>query len=415
MKIAVIGAGISGISSAFELVANGHDVTVFEKSNAAAEGASFATNGLMASSLMQPLTLSASEPSHWNRFLKNAKPLSVRSGMRWNDLQWLWQWSKYGNTETLTASIQNLRALYAYSLERMRSIASHANLDYEQSNGQLVILRTAEDENMLRPRLSLLKDCGVEFQILSHEQCVKYEPALSLSTEFHAGIHFPNDEVANCRQFAMLLKAELLQKNVDFQFNAKVKGIKTTPHLSILLEGDNQARPFDHIVLCAGSDTPMLLQALQCDFASTSICNYTLTLPIRETTLAPRSAVLDTKTNITLHRLGQRIRVCGGYELGADVSKKHKKTMNHMYQVMEQFFPGAAMHQAGSQIFKSSQLITATGLPYIGASRVAGLWINAGHGVHGWGTACGSAKLIADLITKKEPEIGALAFQRLGY
>ena len=93
MKIAVIGAGISGISSAFELVANGHDVTVFEKSNAAAEGASFAPNGLIASSLMQPLSLSDGDTSHWNRFLNNAKPLSARSGLRWKDLQWLWQWS----------------------------------------------------------------------------------------------------------------------------------------------------------------------------------------------------------------------------------------------------------------------------------------------------------------------------------
>lgn len=412
MKIAVIGAGITGISTAYELVSHGHHVTVFEKSNAAAEGASFAPNGLIAPSMIQPLALCASDPNTWSRFAKNAKPFSLRSGLRWSDMQWLWQWNKHGNTESLASTIQNLRSLYTYSQERMRTIASHANFEYEQSMGQLVVLRTAEDENLLQPRLNFLKECGIEFQVLNHAQCIKYEPALSLSTEFHAGIHFPHDEVANCRQFAMLLKAELQQKNVDFQFSTKVKQIVATPRLAIALEGESEASYFDHIVLCAGPDTPALLHPLQCNFASTVVCNYSLTLPIRETTLAPRSAVLDTKTNMTLHRLGQRIRVCGGYELGAKVSHKHKKTMHQMYQVMEQFFPGAALHQAGSLLFKSGQLMTTNGLPFIGTSRIAGLWVNAGHGVHGWGTACGSAKLIADLITKIDPEIDGLAFQR---
>lgn len=411
MKIAVIGAGITGISTAYALTAAGHSVTVFDKSSAAAEGASFAPNGLMAPSLLQTLAISACDTGQWRRVRNNANLLSLRSGARWHDLQWLWQWSQMGSTEHILPTIQNLQALYTYSSDCMRSITSHANFDMEQSNGHVAVLRTPADEALWRPRLTLLKQCGVIFQELSREECLKFEPALSLSTNFLTGLYFPNDQVANCRQFAMLLKAELLQKKVGFQFNAKVQEIRTSPRLSVYLEGESQARDFDHIVVCTGANIQALLQPLGSHLTGTILHNYSLTLPIRESTLAPRSAVFDTQSNITVHRLGQRVRVCGGAELGGHAEHKNKKIINQLYQTLETFFPGAAQHTASAQIFKAGQWITRTGMPRIGASRIPGVWINAGHGVHGWGTACGSAQLIADLIAKKEPEIATQAFQ----
>ena len=411
MKIAVIGAGIIGITSAYELATAGHAVTVFEKSNAAAEGASFAPSGLMAPSLVHPMALGAHPASQWSRLLKNAQLFSLGRGLRSADLQWLWQWSHAGQPASLPETIQSLQALYAYSMERMRAITSHASLEFEQSTGQLAVVRTEADEAALRPTLALLKESGIVFKELSREEAMKIEPALSLSTDFHASIYFPNDEVANCRQFAMLLKNELLNKKVDFQFNTHVAHIRTTPDLSLYIEGEAHARSFDHIVVCSGAATHSLLQPLQSDFSQANVCSYSLTLPIREATLAPRSAVLDTQTHITLHRLGQRIRLCGGAELGGTLLRKDTKVINKLYRMLEQFFPGAALHTAGAQVFKSSYSTTSSRLPRVGASRIPGVWINAGHGVHGWGTACGSAKLIADFIGKKEPGISALPFQ----
>ena len=84
-----------------------------------------------------------------------------------------------------------------------------------------------------------------------------------------------------------------------------------------------------------------------------------------------------------------------------------------MYQMLEQLFPGAALHNTGEQVFKGSQLVSGSGLPVIGASTIPGVWLNIGHGNHGWGTACGAAKIIADLIAKKEPEIAVTAFHAL--
>ena len=411
MKIAVIGAGIIGITSAYELADAGHDVTVFEKYNAVAEGASFAPSGLIAPSLLHPMALGAHTPVQWRRFLKNAQQFSLGRGLRSADLQWLWHWSHAGQPESLATTIQSLQALYAYSMQRMRTIAAHASLEFEQSTGQLAVVRTEADEAALRPTLTLLKESGIVFKQLSREEAMKVEPALSLSTDFHAGIYFPNDEVVNCRQFAMLLKNELVQKKVNFQFNAHVAHIKTTPDLSLHVEGEAHSRSFDHIVVCSGAATHSLLQPLQSDFSQAIVCSYSLTLPLREAALAPRSAVLDTQTHITLHRLGQRIRLCGGAELGGKLLHKDNRAINKLYRMLEQFFPGAAQHTAGAQVFKSSYSIASSRLPRVGASRVPGVWINAGHGVHGWGTACGSAKLIADFIAKKTPEISTLPFQ----
>jgi D-amino-acid dehydrogenase len=143
------------------------------------------------------------------------------------------------------------------------------------------------------------------------------------------------------------------------------------------------------------------------------VSSYTLTLPVREPTLAPVASIADLHNQTIIHRLGQRIRVCAGAELGAPTAHKKSKTIHRMYQLLEQLFPGAALHNTGEQICKGSQLLSGNGLPMIGASAIAGVWINAGHGYHGWGTACGAAKIIADLVARKEPEIDASAFHAL--
>jgi D-amino-acid dehydrogenase len=413
MKIAVIGAGIIGITCAYELSVQGHEVTVYDQSGAAAENASFAPNGLIAPSLLHPLALSSSAPQQWQRFTQNLQKFSGLRGVRPHDLHWLWQWSQHGAPECIAQTMHQLHSLYHFSMERMRAIASHARLEYEHNAGQLAIVRNDKDEALLRPKLDLLKNCGIVFQELNRDQCLKIEPALALSTEFRTGIYFPNDSTANCRQFAMLLKAELSHKGAKFQFSRKVREILTSPHLALRTEGDEKTQSFDHIVLCTGAHTQALMPSANQRWQSSTVSSYTLTLPIRESTLAPVAAVWDIQNNTTVHRMGQRVRICAGTELTSPNNHKNKKTINRLYQILEQLFPGAVMHQSGEQICKSSSLVSGSGLPLLGASAVPGVWINAGHGFHGWGTACGSAKIIADLIAKKEPELAIEAFQAL--
>ncbi len=411
MKIAVIGAGIIGMTSAYELSVMGHEVTVFDKSGTIAENASFAPSGLIAPSLLHPMALSASAPNPFRRFLENLEKFSHLRHARPHDLQWLWQWSQHGDPENIHQTVQHLHTLYHYSSERRQSISSHACFEYEHNTGQLIIIRNDADEAKLRPRLTLLKSCGVVFRELSRNDCLKIEPALALSTDFQTGIYFPNDSSANCRQFAMLLKNEVQQKQVRFQFNTTVVKIQSSPTLGVHVQGESSSRNFDHIVLCTGSDSQRLLPTT--NLRSATVSSYTLTLPVREPTLAPVASIGDLYNHTVIHRLGQRIRVCAGAELGTPTAHKKTKTIHRMYQMLEQLFPGAALHNTGEQIFKGSQLISGTGLPVIGASAIPGVWINTGHGYHGWGTACGAAKIIADLIAKKAPEIATTAFQPL--
>jgi D-amino-acid dehydrogenase len=414
MRIAVIGAGIVGITSAYELAMDGHSVTLFDQSNAAAENASFAPSGLIAPSLLHPFALSARAPLQWQRFASNFNKLSNLRYTRPSDLQWLWQWSQHGAPDTLKATVQSLQSLYHYSMERMTTISSHARLEYEHNNGQIAIVRHAADEALLRPQLDLLKECGTPFKELSRNECLKLEPALALSTEFQTGIHFPNDATANCRQFAMLLKAELARKQTQFQFNQRVLRVQATPTPGLIVQGVPDVQYYDHIVLCAGTNSARLLPTNDArHWRTASISAHTLTLPIRESTLAPVGAIWDVQNSTTIHRLGQRIRICSGAEFGTSAVRKNSTTINRLYQILEQLFPGAALHQVGEQVFKGSQLVSSTGLPLIGASALPGIWLNAGHGFHGWGTACGSAKIIADLIAKKEPEIATQGFHAL--
>jgi D-amino-acid dehydrogenase len=413
MKIAVIGAGIIGMTTAYELSVLGHDVTVFDKSGTVAEYASFAPNGLIAPSLLHPMALSACAVGSFQRFARNLRKFSNLRRARPHDLQWLWQWSQHGNPDTIHQTMQQLHTLYRYSMERMQTLSTHAHLDYEHNAGQLAMIRDDTEERAVRPHLNLLKSCGVAFRELSRNDCLKIEPALALSTEFQTAIYFPDDISANCRQFAMLVKNELQHKRVRFQFNTTVVEIQISPTLSLRVKGTSENQSFDHIVLCCGSQNQSLLPSTNTGMRNAVVSSYTLTLPVREPTLAPTASIADLHNHTIIHRLGQRIRVCAGAELGAPTTHKRAKTVHRMYQMLEQLFPGAAQHNTGEQIFKGSQSISSTGLPVIGASAVAGVWLNTDHGYHGWGTACGAAKIIADLIGKNEPEIAVAAFHPL--
>ena len=262
----------------------------------------------------------------------------------------------------------------------------------------------------LGPKLEALKALDVRFNVLSPEQARALEPGLDAHFPLHAAIQFPGDEVANARQFCHSIKDEAIRLGVVFHFNASVAQLQAGARPSLLVAGSTSAHAFDAIVVCSGgADAIDGIGAARLPL--TLVHGHSISLPVRESLHAPTSAVLDCRTGISVVRLGARIRVSGGGELGLRTRQTQSKGTRPLFHLLQTSFPGGASYQSGVQIWHGSSAFTPDALPLVGATSTPGIFLNIGHGHNGWAMACGSARLVTDLIAKKSTDIDATPLQ----
>ncbi len=415
MKIAVIGAGIIGITTAWELAADGHEVTVFERRSAAAEESSFANAGVVAPGYVTPWAAPGMPWKVLSQLLSRHAPVKVGASLSGAELAWIARWWRACTASRYQASRANLQKLAFYSRERLHAITADLQLDYDRSDGYLVLLRSEADRKLIQPSLQVLKDAGVKFDEVDDKSARRIEPALNPDTPFFGGIHLPGDEVGNCRQFAMLLKNECQRAGVNFAFN------KTVTHL-IPISADNGAGirladepaplPFDATVVCAGLAAMDLLRPLGVKVPMAAVYGYSISAPIRESINAPRSAVMDERYKVAISRLGQRVRIAGSAEIGGRADQHRKSSLQTLYKVLNDWFPGAAIQSSGVQVWKGARPMLPDGPPVIGDSGVPGVWLNLGHGSSGWALACGSARALADELGRRTPSIDLSGFRQ---
>ncbi|APW39185.1 amino acid dehydrogenase [Rhodoferax koreense] len=422
MKIAVIGAGVIGVTTAFELAADGHAVTVFERRSAAAEETSFANAGLIAPGYVTPWAAPGMPKKVLASLFSRHAPVKLALPLSGADIGWMWKWFQACKLETYLANRARMQRLAFYSRERLHLLTAELRFEYDRSDGYMVLLRAEKDRALVQPGVQVLRDAGVKFKELDADGARQIEPALSTDTPLLGAVHLPDDEVGNCRQFTMLLKAEAQRMGVNFEFNRTVAQIETAGGASVKIANEPAPRSFDAIVLCAGVASAALLRPMGVKVPLAAVYGYSITANIREPLNAPRSAVMDERYKVAISRLGQRVRVAGSAEIGGQLQTKREAAVQTLYKVLHDWFPGAAQLAngvGGVQEWKGARPMLPDGPPIVGAAPDASgqrrLWLNLGHGSSGWALSCGSARAIADLVAGRTPEVDldGLGFDRL--
>ena len=419
MKIAVIGAGVIGITTAYELAADGHEVTVFERRGAAAEETSFANAGVVAPGSVTPWAAPGMPGKVLGHLLSRHAAVKLSLPLSGTDLAWMWKWWRACKLETYLSNRARLQRLAFYSRERLHHLTTVLQLAYDRSDGYTVLLRSEKDSRLVQPGLQVLRDAGVTFSEINAEAVRKLEPAINPDTEFLGGIHLPDDEVANCRQFALLLKDKARDLGVKFEFSTTVARVNPAGAASVLIAGEDSPRQFDRVVMCAGLASAALLKPLGLKIPMTAVYGYSISAPIREPLNAPRSALMDERYKVAISRLGNRVRVAGSAEIGGSLGKHRASSVQTLYKVLHDWFPGAAQNAntgVSVQVWKGARPMLPDGPPLIGDSGIAGLWLNLGHGSSGWALSCGSARALADVMAGKAADIDmdGLGIGRLG-
>jgi D-amino-acid dehydrogenase len=418
MRLAVVGAGIIGVCTAYELAADGHEVVVFERAAGVAGGTSFANAGVIAPGYVTPWAapgMPAKVLRHlWGRYAP-VRLASVRGTLR--QLPWLLRWWRACRPEVHAANRTRMHRLARYSRDRLDTLTDDLGLDYERSTGYMVLLRTDADLALARNGIKLLSELGVPFTLLDAARARQIEPGLSEETALRAAIHLPDDGVGNCRQFAHLLRQEAQRLGATFRFNDPVRALR--PGTTAELDAVSGSHGFDGVVVCAGPQAARLLRPIGLKLPIAPVWGYSLTAPLRHVDghglLGPRSALMDERFKVAISRLGQRVRVAGSAEIGGRAGDFHPNAMATLYRVLHDWFPGATQ-LAQAQRWKGARPMLPDGPPVIGAGGRPGLWLNLGHGSSGWALAAGSARLLADQIAGREPAVDpdGLGIERLG-
>ncbi len=416
MRVAVIGAGIVGVTTAYELAQDGHEVTVFERRAGVASETSFANAGVQAPGYVTPWAAPGMPWKVTRHLMARHAPVRVGLGSALGNLGWLWRWWRACRASAHNPNRSAMFALARFSRERQAELTKALQLEYEQRSGYLVLLRGVAELAQARGGLKLLAELGVAFELVDADRARRIEPALNPDTPLRAAIHLPHDGVGNCRQFAQLMKAEAQRRGAEFRLDTDVLAIVAGERPALRLA--RQEQPFDAVVVAAGVDSAPLLRPLGLRLPLMPVWGYSVTAPLRQldgvAAIGPQAALMDEKYKVAISRLGQRVRVAGSAEIGGGAEDFNAGAMATLYKVLEDWFPGTAV-QAQAQQWKGARPMLPDGPPVLGPSGRPGIWLNLGHGSSGWALACGSARVLAEQLAGRGApiDVSRLGIERL--
>ncbi len=406
MKIAIIGAGIIGVTTAYELAADGHEVHVFERRNSACEETSFANAGVVSPGYVTPWAAPGMPSKVLKYLFQKHAPVRVKLPFKHGELGWMSQWLKACKPAAYASTRSALQSLASYSAERLQHLTKTLDLEYDKAQGYMVLLRSEQELAQIQASLQILKDAGFSHKLLDADAVRKIEPALSTATALHAALHLPNDLVANCRQFALLLRDKAQALGAQFHFGTTVSHIQQgLQGIQLSHDKGDVQHSFDQVVVCAGVESDTLLKPLGIHIPLIPVYGYSVSAPVREPMDAPISGVMDERYKVAISRIGNRVRVAGGAQIGGDPARINQSAIQTLYKVLDDWFPAAADTKNQVQVWKGARPMLPSGPPRVGESGVQNVWLNLGHGSSGWALSCGSARLLADKISGKKPTI----------
>jgi D-amino-acid dehydrogenase len=419
MDVIVIGGGIAGIATAYQLQEAGHRVCVIERHATVAQGATYGHGGAL---LPSPLDVWFG-PTFMASSRARQSGMVVKTGFDSAAREFVKRLSTLRDREAFAAQYVRLEPLVALSRRALGEIESRLELEFEQRRGILHVFRQPREFDEAQAAIDLLRRFGLPHKLLTPAECVAIEPSVPDDPAFAGGVLLPEERTANCPLFTKQLKQFLDDRGVQFRMNRTVSalrldGARAAVELAHPAEGRKRAHDVetmsaDAIVVAAGIGTPALVGGIEATPALFPLRVHTLTAPVAYEERAPHLTVVDSVKRITMTRINQRLRVGGAgvFQSAAKADKPldtsvSRRALDLLGQGTHDWIPGAARVSA-ARAWDGVRLLCADGLPVVGATGHPRLFVNAAHGPAGWGLACGSAKVIADLVSGVTPDLPA--------
>lgn len=406
MKILVLGGGVIGVTSAWYLSQQGHEVTVIDRQAQPALETSFANGGQISWGSAVPWAMPSIPWLALMWLFRPHSPLVMRP--RLDPAMWRWLFQMLGQCTPgrFMANRERMLRISRYSHDCLTELRTQTGIQYDQRTAGLFVLHRTE--RSLRSAVKegqLLKRLDIPFRVFDRLGCVAQEPSLArVADKFVGGIYFPQDESGDCRKFTLDLAQRTERHGVRFQGETTIARLNVSGGRVQSVSTNRGEISADTYLVACGSYSPLLLRPLGIRLPVYPIKGYSLTAPITDDAAAPQGTVTDETYKVVVTRLGDRIRAAGTAELaGYDLTLRPSRlaTIEH---VVRDLFPGL-VDFARVEHWCGLRPMTPGNPPIISATSHDNLFVNTGHGTQGWTMACGAGKAVADLISGRRPEI----------
>lgn len=417
MRILVLGSGVVGVTSAWYLAKAGHEVIVVDRQLAPGMETSFANAGQVSPGYSAPWAGPGIPVKAVKWLLMHHRPLVVWP--QFDPAFWSWLIRMLANcTEAAYATNkQRMVRVAEYSRDMLRDLRAETGIQYDQRmQGTLQLFRTQKQLDHVHADTEVLEKEGVPYEVLDPAGCIGAEPALArVVGKFLGGLRLPGDETGDAHVFTQELAKLAVAAGVTFRQGVNIQRIHAEGGRISGVETDQGLLTADRYVVALGSFSPLLTKPLGIKMPVYPVKGYSITVPITNPEAAPVSTVMDESYKVAITRLGDRIRVGGTAELsGYAVHLREARRQTLEFSVGDLYPDGGDIPRA--TFWSGLRPMTPDGTPIIGPTKYPNLFLNTGHGTLGWTMACGSGRVLADLVSSVTPDIETadLAVSRYG-
>lgn len=411
MTTLIIGAGLIGLTTALELLNRGQDVALIDSGQNEGLGTSFANGGLLTPSMSDPWNAPGVH-RHLAEYLFSS---SSAIKLRWSAIPSLLSWgprfllnSRPGRFRTAMGANYELGM---YSLAILDELRRQLPLSFDASDkGTLKFFRSSRALDAAMDVTDQLRGYGLEANELSRDDTVRLEPCLApIADQLVGAIHYPQDKSGDAHLFCRALADQIRTLGGTFHFGRDVRAIYVLGGKVTGVDLGDEILRADNVVVAAGTASPQLVGRLGARLAIKPVKGYSITYTPPAGQRLPAIPVIDDAYHAAITPLGTRLRSVGTAEFAGRDLHLDRKRIDNLTAFFTAIYPEIATPEtlATGRPWAGLRPVAADGRPYIGATRMAGLWINSGHGHLGWTLAAGSARLLVDLMTGGRTEIAA--------
>lgn len=406
MKVLVLGAGVAGVTTAYQLARDGHEVIVVDRQDGPAFDAMGLDAGLVCPSFAAPWAAPGmrARTVHW--LVQQQSPLRLGGRIDLALVRWIMMWAGQCKPERYTINRQRMHRLARYSLHQLQALRRSLGIQYDAcSEGLLQLLSTEEEVRELARQFPLLDELGIPYTALDRIGCLAVDPALEYATmPFLGGLYLPMDETGDCARFTQGLARHAEALGVQFRYGCAAGKAIVQRDTILGVETSQGTIKADHVVVALGAGAVQWLQDNAYVAPLQLVKMHALSAPICEPSRAPRTGVVDDRQKLWISRAGARIQVTGAAELGARGSEVRLERGRMLADAFDRLYPGVA-DLNDATVSARMHAATPDGPPVLGPGHWAGLHFNMGHGFHTWTMACGAAKVVADVLAGRKPDI----------
>lgn len=418
-KIIVIGAGIVGVSTAYELALRGASVTLLDAREGAGLGTSHANGGQLSASEVAPW---AGPEIPWLilRWLgREDAPFRLRPKM--DPEQWLWLFRflmrcrASARAERIPPNLE-LALLTRARLAAYEQEFAGAGVTFDYERKDKGILRIFRDAHALKDAMhetALIARLGLEQQELAPADCARLEPALGAAMQrgdIAGGLYAPSDASGDAYLYSKALADGAKRRGAAFMTGTAARKIRTEGGRVRGVETVAGILDADAVVIAAGTETRALLKPFGVRSYIYPLKGYSVTLPAPEGN-APEVSITDEARKIVVSRLGNRIRAAGQAEVGGYDLTLEPGRARSVLNALEGVLPQMGPMKEEAEFWCGLRPMTPDGSPVIGAvPGTENLFVNSGHGTLGWTLGAGSGAVLADLICGSAPQLNLSPF-----